>query len=82
MARCQICSKKSVVGKKVSHSSRKTSRSFGANVQKITVKVGGLKIKMRLCTRCIKKMRNQEKEEKKNGRQISKPNPQKKVSKS
>jgi len=57
MAKCQNCGKKTRTGRNVSHSERKTSRKFRANIQKVTVTVGGLKMKMRLCTKCIKKLK-------------------------
>lgn len=64
MARCQNCGKKTRSGHNVSHSERKTPRKFRANIQKVTVTVGGLKIKMKLCARCIKKLRKEKRAEK------------------
>jgi len=57
MAKCQNCGKKTRTGRNVSHSERKTSRKFRVNIQKVTVTVGGLKMKMRLCAKCIKKLK-------------------------
>lgn len=57
MARCQHCGKKTRSGRNVSHSEKKTPRKFKANIQKVTITVGGLKMKMKLCTSCIKKLR-------------------------
>ncbi len=68
MARCQICGKKSVVGrtsrhhrgvasKKFIHRAPKKRKVFKANIQKTTIRVGGLKMSLRLCARCLKKMR-------------------------
>ena len=37
MAKCEICGKGQVSGNNVSHSNRKTKRSFKVNVQKVFV---------------------------------------------
>lgn len=58
MSRCQICGKRTRTGWNVSHSHIRTRRKFGANIQKITFTVSGIKKQMRLCTKCIKKLRN------------------------
>ncbi len=47
---CEICGKKKTSGNKVSHSNRKTRRTFSPNLQ--TVNLGGKKIKV--CSKCIK----------------------------
>lgn len=76
MAKCQVCGKRSSAGrnskhrrgvasKKFSRRAKKTSKVFKPNIQKTTVVVGGLKMKMRLCTSCLKKMKNKAKAEKK-----------------
>jgi len=57
MAKCQICGKKTRSGRNKSHSNRKTPRKFKPNIQKTTVTVDGLKIKMKLCASCIKKLK-------------------------
>ena len=41
---CEICGKKKTSGNKVSHSNRKTRRTFSPNLQ--TVNLGGKKIKV------------------------------------
>ena len=38
---CAICGKGKVSGNNVSHSNRKTKRTFEANVQKVSVEVNG-----------------------------------------
>lgn len=57
MAICQICSKKTVAGRNVSHSEVRTLRKFKANIQKITFFLSGKKVTMNLCTRCIKRLK-------------------------
>jgi len=57
MAQCQICGKKSIFGRNVSHSARKTSRKFKPNLQKITFYQGEVKKTMILCAKCIKRIK-------------------------
>ena len=57
MAKCQICSKTSIIGRNVSHSEVKTSRQFKANLQKITFFLDGKKKTMTLCAKCIKRLK-------------------------
>lgn len=50
MAKCEMCSKESTFGNNVSHSNRKTSRTYKANIQ--SVKIDDKK--MKICARCLK----------------------------
>lgn len=76
MAKCQVCGKKKAIGrdskhrrgvasKKFARRARKSSKTFKPNIQKTTITVGGLKMKVRLCTSCLKKIRGKVAEEKK-----------------
>ena len=51
---CAICGKGKASGNNVSHSNRKTRRTFEANVQKVSVEVNGKSTNQYLCTKCIK----------------------------
>ena len=51
---CAICGKGQTSGNNVSHSNRKTRRTFEANVQKVAVEVNGKSTNQYLCTKCIK----------------------------
>ncbi|MBQ7798371.1 MAG: 50S ribosomal protein L28 [Clostridia bacterium] len=51
---CAICGKGKASGNNVSHSNRKTKRTFEANVQKVSVEVNGKSTNQYLCTKCIK----------------------------
>lgn len=51
---CAICGKGKASGNNVSHSNRKTKRTFEANVQKVSVEVDGKSTNQYLCTKCIK----------------------------
>lgn len=51
---CAICGKGKASGNNVSHSNRKTRRTFEANVQKVSVEIDGKSTNQYLCTKCIK----------------------------
>ena len=51
---CSICGKGQTTGNNVSHSNRKTRRTFEANVQKTTVEINGKTSTEYVCTRCMR----------------------------
>ena len=51
---CSVCGKGKLGGNLVSHSNRKTPRSYSANVQKVKVVKDGVVSKEYVCTRCLK----------------------------
>lgn len=52
---CDICGKKPVSGNNVSHSNRKTRRTWRPNLQTVrVVQPNGSKKKIRVCTRCLR----------------------------
>ena len=51
---CQVCGKRPVSGKNVSHAHNKTKRRFMPNLQRIKVNDGGVNRRMLVCTRCIR----------------------------
>ncbi len=51
---CDICGKKTVFGNNVSHSHRKTRRTFMPNIQKAKVEIKGKIKNINICTRCLK----------------------------
>lgn len=51
---CAICGKTQVAGNNVSHSNRKTKRTFGVNVQKVSFVQNGKVTKDYVCARCLK----------------------------
>lgn len=51
---CAVCGKRQTSGHNVSHSNRKTNRTFKANVQKVSVEVNGKSTQQYLCANCIK----------------------------
>ncbi|GHU53679.1 50S ribosomal protein L28 [Clostridia bacterium] len=61
MAKCDICGKGVTFGIKVSHSHRRTNRTWKPNVQRIKTVIDGTPQHIYACTRCI---RTQNKEQK------------------
>jgi large subunit ribosomal protein L28 len=51
---CSVCDKGRTSGNNVSHSNRRTRRTFGANVQKVRVVSGGIVFLEYVCARCLK----------------------------
>ncbi|MDO4544302.1 MAG: 50S ribosomal protein L28 [Clostridia bacterium] len=51
---CEVCNKGAMSGNMVSHSNRKTKRSWAPNIQRVHVIVGGKAQKMNVCTRCLR----------------------------
>ena len=51
---CSICGKGQTAGNNVSHSHRKTKRTFAANVQKVTYTKDGKVQTGYVCARCLK----------------------------
>lgn len=54
MAKCDVCSKDTVYGNNVSHSVRRTSRSWKPNVKKVKVVSNGTPASMNVCSRCLR----------------------------
>ena len=54
MAKCEICAKEVHFGNNVSHSNRKTSRTYKPNVQSVKVNDNGTVKSIKVCTRCLK----------------------------
>ena len=65
MARCENCYKKTRVGRQVSHSGHKTRRLFKPNLHAIWVVRGSRKVRIKLCTKCLRKVRKEQEELKK-----------------
>lgn len=51
---CSVCGKGKMFGHNVSHSNRKTNRTFEPNLQKVNVTSDGKTEKVYVCTKCIK----------------------------
>ena len=51
---CAVCGKGKTTGNNVSHSNRKTRRTWGANVQKVKIDMNGKVASQYVCTKCMK----------------------------
>lgn len=51
---CQLCQKRPWFGKQVSHSHRRSSKRWSPNIQRVTALVDGRKVKLDVCTSCLK----------------------------
>ena len=51
---CEICQKKPSTGRKVSHSNRKSPRTWHPNIQRVRARVGQGVRRINVCTRCIR----------------------------
>jgi large subunit ribosomal protein L28 len=63
MRKCSLCGKGTTIGRNRSHAQNRTSRTFKANVQKVTMKMGEEKIGGVFCSRCLKKIKSEVKKE-------------------
>ena len=54
MAKCEICGKCVALGLKVSHSNRKTNRTWKPNVRKVKALVNGAPSRVYVCSRCLR----------------------------
>ena len=54
MAKCSICGKGVVYGQSVSHSNRKTNRTWKPNIKRVKAMVSGSPKRIYACTRCLR----------------------------
>lgn len=64
MRKCSLCNKKTGIGRNRSHAQNRTPRTYKANIQKVSIRVGEDKLSGVFCTKCIKKIKKELKEEK------------------
>ncbi len=53
--RCDICGKGPMVGYNVSHANNRTKRRWLPNLQKVRAYVNGRVVRLKVCTKCLKK---------------------------
>lgn len=51
---CEVCNKGLMYGNQVSHSNRKSRRTWAPNVQRVRVVVAGAPTTLNVCTRCLR----------------------------
>ncbi|HBL84967.1 MAG: 50S ribosomal protein L28 [Clostridiales bacterium GWF2_38_85] len=54
MAKCEFCGKGLVFGNNVSHSHRKTNRTWKPNIRKVKADIGGTHKTVSICSRCLR----------------------------
>ena len=54
MAKCEICGKGVSFGIKVSHSHRRSNRTWKPNIRKVRAVVNGTAKSVYVCTRCLR----------------------------
>lgn len=54
MAKCEFCGKEVAFGIKVSHSHRRSNRTWKPNVKRVKAIVNGSPKKVYACTRCLR----------------------------
>ena len=54
MAKCAVCGKGTVFGIQVSHSHRRSNRTWKPNIRKVKAIVDGQTKKINVCTKCIR----------------------------
>jgi len=52
--RCDICGKEPVTGHRISHAHNVSKRRWMPNLQKVNAVVDGKKMRLRVCTRCLR----------------------------
>ena len=60
MAKCEYCGKEMTFGIKVSHSHRRSNRTWKPNVKKVKAIVNGSPKRVNVCTRCLRTMKKSE----------------------
>lgn len=58
--RCDICGKSKQFGHNVSFSQRKTNRAWKPNLQVKRLPVGNTRVKLKVCTQCLRTIRKSE----------------------
>ena len=56
---CDICGKKTVTGRNISHAHNVTPRTWEPNLQKVRALVDGRAKRIRVCTRCLRSGKGQ-----------------------
>lgn len=54
MAKCEFCGKAVAFGLQVSHSNRKTNRTWKPNIRKVKANVNGTVKTVSVCSRCLR----------------------------
>lgn len=72
MRTCKLCGKGTVMLQNRSHAQNRTPKAFKANIQKITMKVGDQIVSGAFCTKCIKRMKKDIRDQKDQQKTVAK----------
>lgn len=64
MRTCSLCNKGTNIGRNRSHAQNRTPRTYKANIQKVSLSMGDQKISGYFCTKCLKRLKKETKEQK------------------
>jgi len=64
MRTCSLCDRGTKIGRNRSHAQNRTKRTFKINVHKVTMAVGDDKISGVFCGKCLKKLKQEIKQQK------------------
>ena len=70
MAKCSICGKGVAFGHNVSHSNRKTNRTWKPNIRKVKAVVNGTNCSVYVCSRCLRSGKIERAERSKNSAKV------------
>ena len=56
---CVLCGKGTRIGRNRSHAQNRTSRTFMANIHKVTLMIGGEKLGGNFCSKCLKGLKKE-----------------------
>lgn len=59
MAKCDICEKEKMFSMQVSHSHRRSSRTWKPNLRTVKTEVNGTPKKLHICSRCLKTLKKE-----------------------
>jgi len=52
--KCDVCNKGKTTGMTVSHSHRRSKKTWKPNIQTVHAKINGKPVKLKVCTRCLR----------------------------
>ena len=60
MAKCEICDKEVKFSMQVSHSHRRSSRTWSPNLRTVKTEIDGTPVKLHVCSRCLRTLRKED----------------------
>ncbi|MBI2430936.1 MAG: 50S ribosomal protein L28 [Candidatus Levybacteria bacterium] len=62
MRTCSLCGKGTSIGRNRSHAQNRTSRTYKANIHKVSLLVGTTKVGGKFCSKCLKSLKREVKQ--------------------